>query len=149
MSISQCILLQLRPDSTSAFSRRNAKYFACFFWIATTRINYFYLIAHNSSKHQRSEPSIHFLIYVLAFVDPVMHCALVIVISQYVHFEEWRNIIINIINVADNSSYHFTNNAHDAKYICTEDITTLQLHCLVLCNIKFLCSWKQNISSMF
>jgi hypothetical protein len=100
-------------------------------------------------KHQRSEPSIHFLIYVLAFVDPVMHCALVIVISQYVHFEEWRNIIINIINVADNSSYHFTNNAHDEKYICTEDITTLQLHCLVLCNIKFLCSWKQNISSMF
>jgi hypothetical protein len=29
-------------DSTSAFSRRNANYFACFFWIATTRINYFY-----------------------------------------------------------------------------------------------------------
>jgi hypothetical protein len=40
----------IRPDSTSAFSRRNANYFACFFWIATTRINYFYLIAHNSKE---------------------------------------------------------------------------------------------------
>jgi hypothetical protein len=39
-----------RPDCTSAFSRRNANYFACFFWIATTRINYFYLIAHNSKE---------------------------------------------------------------------------------------------------
>jgi hypothetical protein len=39
---------------------------------------------------------------VLAFVDPVMHCALVIVISQYGYCEEWRNIIINniIITVA-------------------------------------------------
>jgi hypothetical protein len=33
-----------------AFSRRNANYFACFFWIATTRINYLYLIAHNSKE---------------------------------------------------------------------------------------------------
>jgi hypothetical protein len=40
----------LRPDSTSAFSQRNANYFACFFWIATIRINYFYLIAHNSKE---------------------------------------------------------------------------------------------------
>jgi hypothetical protein len=40
----------LRPDSTSAFSRRDANYFACFFWIATTRINYFYWIAHNSKE---------------------------------------------------------------------------------------------------
>jgi hypothetical protein len=40
----------LRPDFTSAFSRRNAKYFACFFGIATTRINYFYLSAHNSKE---------------------------------------------------------------------------------------------------
>jgi hypothetical protein len=40
----------LRPDSTSAFSWRNVNYFACFFWIATTRINYFYLIAHNSKE---------------------------------------------------------------------------------------------------
>jgi hypothetical protein len=32
------------------FSWRNANYFACFFWIATTRINYFYLIAHNSKE---------------------------------------------------------------------------------------------------
>jgi hypothetical protein len=44
------IAAPLRPDSTSAFSPRNAKYFACFFWIATTRINYFYLIAHNSKE---------------------------------------------------------------------------------------------------
>ena len=65
-----------------------------------------------------------------------MQCPLVIGISQYGHCEEWRNIIINIIN----TSHHFANNAHDAKYICTEDITTLQ-HCLVLCDVKFLCSW--------
>ena len=38
-------------------------------------------------------------ILLCAFVDPVMHCALVIVISQYGHYEEWQNIIINIINV--------------------------------------------------
>jgi hypothetical protein len=43
-------IAKLRPDSTGAFSRRNANYFACFFWIATTRINYFYLIAHNSKE---------------------------------------------------------------------------------------------------
>jgi hypothetical protein len=40
----------LRSDSTDAFSRRNANYLACFFWIATTRINYLYLIAHNSKE---------------------------------------------------------------------------------------------------
>jgi hypothetical protein len=44
------------PDSTSAFSRRNANYFACFFWIATTRINYFYLIAHNSKETREKAP---------------------------------------------------------------------------------------------
>jgi hypothetical protein len=36
--------------SAGAFSRRNANYFASFFWIATTRINYLYLIAHNSKE---------------------------------------------------------------------------------------------------
>jgi hypothetical protein len=50
MALSSLLRRALRPDSTSAFSRRNANYFACFFWIATTRINYFYLIAHNSKE---------------------------------------------------------------------------------------------------
>ena len=31
---------------------------------------------------------------VLAFVDPVMHCALVIVILQYGHCKKWRNVIV-------------------------------------------------------
>ena len=49
-TLANIIMIALGPDSTSAFSRRNANYFACFFWIATTRINYFYLIAHNSKE---------------------------------------------------------------------------------------------------
>ena len=40
----------LRPDSTSAFSRRNAKYFACFFWIVSNRVEIIYSSSRNSKE---------------------------------------------------------------------------------------------------
>jgi hypothetical protein len=73
---------------------------------------------------------------VLAFVDPVMHCALVIVISKYGHFEEWRNIIINIINVVRQYKPSFYKQcARCKKYMHRRHFTTMQ-HFLVQCNIK-------------
>jgi hypothetical protein len=50
---SKHFLTDQRLDTIKAwFHERffSAKYFACFFWITTTRINYFYLIAHNSKE---------------------------------------------------------------------------------------------------
>jgi hypothetical protein len=78
-----------------------------------------------------------------------MHCALVIVNSQYGHYEEWQNIIINIINVVGQYKPSVYRKCVRCKlYMHRRHYTTLQ-HCLVQCNIKFLCSWKQNVSSMF
>jgi hypothetical protein len=40
----------LRPDSTSAFSRQNANYFACFFWIVSNQVEIIYSSARNSKQ---------------------------------------------------------------------------------------------------
>jgi hypothetical protein len=40
----------LRPDSTGAFSRRNAKYFACFFWIVSNQVEIIYSSSRNSKE---------------------------------------------------------------------------------------------------
>jgi hypothetical protein len=39
-----------RPDSTGAFSRRNAKYFACFFWIVSNQVEIIYSSGRNSKE---------------------------------------------------------------------------------------------------
>jgi hypothetical protein len=39
-----------RPDSTGAFSRRNAKYFACFFWIVKNQVEIIYSSSRNSRE---------------------------------------------------------------------------------------------------
>jgi hypothetical protein len=40
----------LRPDSTGAFSRRNSKYFACFFWIVSNQVEIIYSSGRNSKE---------------------------------------------------------------------------------------------------
>jgi hypothetical protein len=42
--------VMLRPDSTGAFSRRNAKYFACFFWIVSNQVEIIYSSGRNSKE---------------------------------------------------------------------------------------------------
>jgi hypothetical protein len=44
------VTVVLRPDSTGAFSRRNAKYFACFFWIVSNQVEIIYSSSHNSKE---------------------------------------------------------------------------------------------------
>jgi hypothetical protein len=45
----------LRPDSTGAFSRRNAKYFACFFWIASNQVEIIFSSSRNSKPISTQE----------------------------------------------------------------------------------------------
>jgi hypothetical protein len=40
----------IRPDTTGAFSRRNAKYFVCFFWIVSNQVEIIYSSGRNSKE---------------------------------------------------------------------------------------------------
>ena len=111
-------IIYLKYNKTQIYMARNKNivYFSCIFprghnnFASREAMFYWSTIRVQCSlMHQSIETptpdKVHLILYLYNFVHTslvtryAMHCTLVIMILQYSHCEEWRNIIINSINV--------------------------------------------------